>query len=335
MKPINRRKAKWTTRKHGSPRQKGQRVSISGGFKSNTKPSQKYIPKLAPVTKPIEPQPPKLATATYNKATGWINLSFSGVPPENIRADMKAQGFRYRPYGKRWIATFTPDRQSFAKQLGGGTIEEVNIEPNYAAKAEYMADKAEKHREESNRRFETAHKIGDMIPFGQPILVGHHSEGRHRRDLERIDSNMGKSVEEQKKAEEYQRRAERYGKMATGESPATIFNRIKKLEADSRVMERRLASDDYPDKEHSQKWLDHYQQRLTIEREKYKASGGIATDSMVIKTGDVVNTRWGKATVMKVNTSTVRVEFHNPALRMGGGGQVLAKTDIRGEDGKQ
>jgi hypothetical protein len=42
-----------------------------------------------------------------------------------------------------------------------------------------------------------------MIPFGQPVLVGHHSEGRHRRDIERIHAAMDRSVEESKKAEYY------------------------------------------------------------------------------------------------------------------------------------
>jgi len=33
------------------------------------------------------------------------------------------------------------------------------------------------------------------IPFGQPVLVGHHSEGRHRRALERADHAMSKACE--------------------------------------------------------------------------------------------------------------------------------------------
>ena len=33
------------------------------------------------------------------------------------------------------------------------------------------------------------------IPFGQPILVGHHSERRHRRVIERADHAMRRSVE--------------------------------------------------------------------------------------------------------------------------------------------
>ncbi|WP_132290495.1 DUF3560 domain-containing protein [Kribbella sp. VKM Ac-2568] len=33
-------------------------------------------------------------------------------------------------------------------------------------------------------------QISDHIPLGQPILVGHHSERRHRRDIERMDRLM-------------------------------------------------------------------------------------------------------------------------------------------------
>ena len=46
-----------------------------------------------------------------------------------------------------------------------------------------------------------------FIPMGQPILVGHHSEGRHRRDLNRIDSNMRKSIEAEEKANYYKEKA--------------------------------------------------------------------------------------------------------------------------------
>jgi hypothetical protein len=36
------------------------------------------------------------------------------------------------------------------------------------------------------------------IPFGQPILVGHHSERRHRRVIERVDRAMGAAVDNAK-----------------------------------------------------------------------------------------------------------------------------------------
>ncbi len=59
----------------------------------------------------------------------------------------------------------------------------------------------------SQARLVRARSIGDGIPFGQPILVGHHSERRSRADAERIHSNMGKAVEESRLAEHHEQRA--------------------------------------------------------------------------------------------------------------------------------
>lgn len=50
-----------------------------------------------------------------------------------------------------------------------------------AAKADAAAAKAE--------------EMAGMIPFGQPILVGHHSEGRAIRDAKRIQSGFKRSAE--------------------------------------------------------------------------------------------------------------------------------------------
>ena len=56
-------------------------------------------------------------------------------------------------------------------------------------------------------RFATARRIGDSIPLGQPILVGHHSERRSRADAERIHSNLTKAVEQSHLAEHHEQRA--------------------------------------------------------------------------------------------------------------------------------
>lgn len=42
---------------------------------------------------------------------------------------------------------------------------------------------------------DSAQETLSLIPPGQPILVGHHSERRHRRNLERADNNMRKASE--------------------------------------------------------------------------------------------------------------------------------------------
>lgn len=65
-----------------------------------------------------------------------------------------------------------------------------------------------KARARSEARFGTASRIADAIPFGQPILVGHHSEGRARRDQARIHSNMDKGVAESKLATHHASKAD-------------------------------------------------------------------------------------------------------------------------------
>ena len=45
------------------------------------------------------------------------------------------------------------------------------------------------------------------IPPGQPILVGHHSERRHRRALERHDNALFKGLDHQKMAQRHRERA--------------------------------------------------------------------------------------------------------------------------------
>lgn len=62
-------------------------------------------------------------------------------------------------------------------------------------KLELRREWADKATAKAESHFNAAHKIGDAIPFGQPILVGHHSEAHHRRDIERIDSNMRNGIE--------------------------------------------------------------------------------------------------------------------------------------------
>ena len=61
-------------------------------------------------------------------------------------------------------------------------------------KRQRYLDRADKAEAESAERGKRVRQISDMIPLGQPILVGHHSEKRHRADLKRIDSNTRKSM---------------------------------------------------------------------------------------------------------------------------------------------
>lgn len=76
------------------------------------------------------------------------------------------------------------------------------------ARAERLRDWAEKRARRSDANFSRAWNLVKEIPLGQPILVGHHSEKRHRRTLERSDNAMRAGVESQRMAESMSSRAD-------------------------------------------------------------------------------------------------------------------------------
>lgn len=75
------------------------------------------------------------------------------------------------------------------------------------AKAERLREWAGK-REARDSQKSAAERRADQIPFGQPILVGHHSERRHRRDVDRAWDAMGRRVESLRTAERMSERAD-------------------------------------------------------------------------------------------------------------------------------
>ena len=68
--------------------------------------------------------------------------------------------------------------------------------------------RARKASKTATQEFNSASKMGSVIPFGQPILVGHHSEAGHRRLLKRIDAKYRKAHEADGKAAYYQEKAD-------------------------------------------------------------------------------------------------------------------------------
>lgn len=82
---------------------------------------------------------------------------------------------------------------------------------NKAAKLEGYATNAEKR---SVAYYEASNEGRDFLALGEPIKIGHHSERRHRKLIERNWARMGKSVAESDKAKEYERRAEYWAEKA-------------------------------------------------------------------------------------------------------------------------
>lgn len=67
---------------------------------------------------------------------------------------------------------------------------------------------AEKNNEKAQQLYNDASKMASMIPFGQPILVGHHSENSDRNYRKKIHNKFEKAFETQDKAKYYESKAE-------------------------------------------------------------------------------------------------------------------------------
>lgn len=102
------------------------------------------------------------------------------------------------------------------------------------------ADKAER---EAANRFKSADNVLSGIPLGQPILIGHHSERRHRAALERADNNMRKGVEAHKKAEHMRGRADGVGRAGvSSDDPDAIEKLREKLAELEKTLEQMKAT---------------------------------------------------------------------------------------------
>ncbi|RFM34414.1 DUF3560 domain-containing protein [Chitinophaga silvisoli] len=82
-----------------------------------------------------------------------------------------------------------------------------NFEQRKQNRIENAKAQAEKNSLLSDRQYSAAQEIASYIPMGQPILVGHHSEKRHRRDLDRIHNLHGQSIQSAEKARYYEAKA--------------------------------------------------------------------------------------------------------------------------------
>jgi uncharacterized protein DUF3560 len=261
----------------------------------------------------------------------WLELGEK--PDETTRAALKRAGWRWSGYRKAWynprtLATVPPNITT----TDAGSVE-------YAAeRADRLTAAAEKHEQKANAAYQRSNAAVAMIPLGQPILVGHHSERMHRAALRRSHRAMDESVRESSTAErlraaaESSRRKQARRGIPTGDSetPEAMTRRADRLEADARAMRRNIARyqaerverGEPPDESEEQR---HYEQHcadtesLAAElRARIVAAGGIAADRLNAAAGDLVRIAGFVGTIVRVNpkTYTVRMQIDGWTLKL-------------------
>lgn len=178
--------------------------------------------------------------ATYSPQDNKLRLYPSAWLDEDVYERVKAARFQWAPNQKLFYASWSPGAFDLLVELCGFVGDEGMSAEDRAAE---RAERFKGYEANRTRDAEQAHKVaGDIasgIPFGQPILVGHHSEKHARRDAKRIDDNMRKAVNNWDTAKYWKARAasaithRRYL-----ETPSVRARRIKKIESDRRRLVR-------------------------------------------------------------------------------------------------
>ena len=180
-------------------------------------------------------------TATYSPEDNKLRLYSPSRLDSETYTRVKQAGFIYAPKQGLFVAPmWTPHREDFLIDLCGAIDDE---DRSLVERAEERSERFGEYSDNRAADAESAHKtvaaIADGIPFGQPILIGHHSERRARRDAQRIEDEMRRAVKMWDTATYWTDRAAgaiRHAKHK--QQPAVRARRIKGLEADQRRYER-------------------------------------------------------------------------------------------------
>jgi hypothetical protein len=206
------------------------------------------------------------------------------------------------------IAKFTDaDRESFAERQAG-------VRERADRRAERLSDSARRHAGVAEGASRQVHRMLDVMQ-GEPIHVGHHSEGRHRRDIARVDTLMRRSIGESEYAGHLASRARHAEHVASGEhTRAFIQNRIDEVEALLRDVQRKIER--YEPEPGQRAYVEHlatmkaeYEDRLGYWRGEMEASGGVSYSRETVKPGDLVLIRGRWEPVVRANAKTVSVPF--------------------------
>ena len=113
-----------------------------------------------------------------------------------------------------------------------------NYEEKKQARIDRLRKRSERSQEEATQRWGVAKHQGELLN-GQPVLIGHHSERKHRALIERMATNSRKASEAYEQGKELERRAEaaENNKAVFSDDPEAVAKLRPRIEA----MEKRQA----------------------------------------------------------------------------------------------
>lgn len=162
----------------------------------------------------------------------WYVPQSRDRPPKWNTIERSAQALRVAGFAVNVTIDDTPRAMEDAERDRADRMDD---------RADALHAKAARKAAQADAHARAAAAISDLIPMGQPILVGHHSERRHRRDLERIDRHTSASIDldrQASRAEHAAGTAETH--MQHREDPGVTARRLDRLKAERRKIQRVL-----------------------------------------------------------------------------------------------
>lgn len=202
-----------------------------------------------------------MLTITHNHAEGTqIDGTRRGDGTNEI---LKATGWRWSRTPGSWYLPHTRDHapktwaidntaraletagHQVATQIDDQARPTADVEADKIARqderADRLADKAAQVADAADGANQAAHELAGRVPFGQPILVGHHSEGRMRQHYQQVENTQRRAVDLSREADTAAEKARAAAHTTAARyNPVTVGNRIEKIEAETREAHREL-----------------------------------------------------------------------------------------------
>lgn len=182
-------------------------------------------------------------SATYSPEDNKIRLYASARLDAETFQRVKEAGFKWAPKQELFVApSWSCAREDLALELAGEIEpEEMTLAERAQMKADRLDAIADKRAAEASAFSRAANELSRAFEFGQPVLVGHHSERKARKTQERMHSAQDKASKAHKAIGYWHYRAEGVEAHANYKNdPKVRARRIHKLLAELRDLQRRL-----------------------------------------------------------------------------------------------
>jgi protein-L-isoaspartate O-methyltransferase len=180
-------------------------------------------------------------TATYSPEDNKLRLYPAHRLDAEDYAKVRGAGFIWAPKQELFVApAWSPGREDLLTEMCGEIgDEDTSLVDRAEQRAERFEDYSDSRAEDAERAHAAVSAIADNIPLGQPILVGHHSEKRARKDAEKIENGMRRAVKMWETSQYWTARAAGAIHAAKyKERPDVRARRIKGLESDERKQKK-------------------------------------------------------------------------------------------------